>query len=127
MSARTCGTCVYCCKAMGVSELRKPADTWCSLVQIGGKTPGCSDYENRPAGCRDFECLWLHSSMPDQFRPDRIKALLTATMDGESLVVRIDPATPDHWRTNKALHSFITAMRSKLRVIIVCGEKRTMF
>lgn len=120
---RTCGDCTQCCKLIGVEELQKPPGKWCELVQIG---KSCKSYDTRPKSCRDFECLWLQSVMPDELRPDRIKAVFSSTVDGQRSVVYIDPNTPDHWKKNRALSNLILKMRQVFDVIIVCGDRRTL-
>ena len=120
---KSCGECTLCCKLLGVDSLGKAPGKWCEFVQIG---EGCNIYNTRPQQCCDFECLWLQSDMPDDLRPDRIKAVFGGTRDGSRSVVYIDPATPDHWKTNKRLLSIITHMRQKFDVIIVCGDRRTL-
>ncbi len=53
---RTCGSCTACCKTHMVQELGKPVGTWCTHCDRG---KGCTIYETRPTGCKDFACLWL--------------------------------------------------------------------
>jgi hypothetical protein len=115
-----------CCKLLGVAELNKPAGRWCDLVQIG---QGCGDYEHRPQSCHDFVCLWLSGeakAMTEDMRPDKIKAVLSTTEDGTRCVVYIDPATPDHYKTNRLLGDMIHRMRLTVDVIIVCGDRRKL-
>lgn len=118
---RTCGGCTACCKLMGVTELSKPPGVWCAHCKKG---VGCGVYEDRPTGCRDFECLWLASAMPEEMRPDRAKVVFGGTTDGTRSVVYVDPATPDHWWQNRMVHATIEHMLKKFDVIIVCGNKR---
>ena len=123
---RTCGECTLCCKLLGVEELHKAAGAWCELVQIG---KGCGDYEHRPQSCRDFECLWVSGqahAMTEEMRPDKIKAVFSATDDGTRCVIYIDPTTPDHYKTNRMLSDMILRMRLTLDVIIVYGDKRKL-
>lgn len=96
----TCGTCTMCCKTLGVDELDKPANTWCSRCSIG---KGCTAYDDRPASCRDFECVWLQSqhrrhgeaAMPPELRPDRSHVVIGLTRDASNLVFVVDPNRPD--------------------------------
>src|SRR5882724_2041221 len=53
-----CGTCTMCCKLLFVNELKKPKNTWCEHCAIG---TGCKVYQDRPASCAGFKCLWLQS------------------------------------------------------------------
>lgn len=73
-NGRNCGECRLCCKAMGVAELSKPPGVWC--VHAGDHAGGgCAIYQDRPAGCREFNCAWLtdmQGLFEDSDRPDRI-------------------------------------------------------
>ncbi|MGA8260131.1 MAG: hypothetical protein WB783_07970 [Arenicellales bacterium] len=86
---RHCGECTLCCKYLGVtapdgaSMWKKP---WRTCEFCIGK--GCSIHPDRPDPCRKFECLWLQSDLvPEKFRPDRVKAVLTREMGRDGLVV----------------------------------------
>lgn len=119
--SRTCGECTMCCKLLAVEELDKPAGSWCKLVQIG---KGCGDYENRPASCRAFECMWLQTeNISDDMRPDLVRAVLSMTTDGRRIQVHIDPATPDHYKKNSVLAEFIYGVRENGLDVIVVSEK----
>lgn len=78
MRDNPCGTCTQCCKTMGVTELAKPRDRWCTHCAVGHS---CRIYDDRPQSCRDFVCLWLHTQgqeegrMPEALRPDRCKVV----------------------------------------------------
>ena len=121
---KSCGGCTMCCKLYEITELNKPVDKWCHLVQIG---VGCGDYEHRPQSCRDFKCLWLQSKeMEDDLRPDKIKAVLDMTGDQTRIVVRLDKATPDHYRNNPTLWALICHIRKEMDVIIISGSSRKL-
>lgn len=119
---RTCGECTLCCKSLAVTELSKPQGVWCQHCAIGS---GCTIYTDRPESCRVFKCLWLQNeTLPVDFRPDRIHAVVSSTDDGKTPLIHIDPATPDHYR-HGLLGKFITTCRaSGLDVIIVAGPDR---
>ena len=94
--ARTCGDCGMCCKLMGVAAIDKPAHMWCGHYRKGA---GCGIYADRPKACADFSCYWLHApNLDDRWRPDRSRFVLHREDDGRTLVVEVDPATPDAWR-----------------------------
>jgi hypothetical protein len=103
-TARTCGSCTFCCKIFNVEELGKPAGTWCPHCAIGS---GCGAYDSRPASCREFACHWLaDEKMPDALRPDRTKVVMTAQMPGPTIIAHCDPATPLAWRKDP-IYSFL--------------------
>lgn len=138
VKGRVCGACVMCCKLVAVQAfpeeidfpiLNKPAGQWCphtSGFTIENPVKGCQIYKERPKPCRDFECLWLQSEMPDELRPDRIKAVFGGNRDGSIVQVWIDPATPDHWKTNRVLFRTIEHLRQKFTVVILWGELRKL-
>jgi hypothetical protein len=53
---KACGDCSFCCKALEITQLAKPAGAWCEHCRAGG---GCGVYATRPDICRDYECLWI--------------------------------------------------------------------
>ncbi|MBI3860910.1 MAG: hypothetical protein HY290_03340 [Planctomycetia bacterium] len=55
---------------LAVHELNKPARWACEHAGQGG----CRVYSQRPAGCRDFNCLWLRGGLLSDVenRPDRL-------------------------------------------------------
>lgn len=92
---RTCGSCTLCCKTVAVAELAKPAGAWCTHCR---PSRGCSIYDARPAGCRDFHCEWLRSEkLGPEWRPDRAKFSLMVTASGH-LSACVDPGFPSAWR-----------------------------
>lgn len=67
---RSCGGCTACCKTHPVREIAKPYGEWCEWCAIG---QGCTRYDNRPRGCRDFACQWLQGSWREEDRPDKTR------------------------------------------------------
>lgn len=70
---RLCGDCQACCELIGVKEFGKPyahkCQHQCSL--------GCGIYAQRPASCRDYNCIWKFTeTLPDEARPDLCGVLL---------------------------------------------------
>lgn len=70
--SRTCGRCSVCCVVMAVDGLEKPAFTRCEFVRHSG---GCRAYDERPEGCRIYECHWLGGLGERKNRPDRMGIL----------------------------------------------------
>lgn len=95
----TCGDCTFCCRAMGVTELDKPENVWCTFVRR--KPSGCSIYDERPKSCREFECYWLATQTSDipenrmtlPFRPDKSRVMIVES-DTQRLIARCDPREP---------------------------------
>jgi hypothetical protein len=84
-----------CCKTVAVIELDKPPGAWCRHCR---PSRGCTIYEARPAGCRDFYCEWMYSEkLGPEWKPDRAKFTLMITPTGH-LAACIDPGFPAAWR-----------------------------
>jgi hypothetical protein len=76
-------------------ELAKPAGALCPHCR---RSKGCTIYESRPAGCRDFHCEWMRSEkLGPEWRPDRAKFALMVTATGH-LAACVDPGFPSAWR-----------------------------
>lgn len=112
-----------CCKLLAIEEVASPACRWCSHA-IPGK--GCGIYQDRPAPCRDFECLWLKVGLPAELRPDKSRVVLDSTTDGNRLVAHVDPASPDAFRRGPVWHLLQQLQDQGSRVVIVLGEKRKL-
>ena len=96
VAGRDCSNCTLCCKVMGVQELAKPAGTWCTHC---APRSGCTIYETRPGGCREFFCGWRRDpAVPEWFRPNVAKIVLVVEQDGRRMVAQVDPGTPQAWR-----------------------------
>lgn len=123
-----CGPCTLCCKIPGIPE-RKEGDVVFSLETEDGSKPrgewcrlcdpkrGCQSYEDRGPTCREFECLWLQTQrseapLPIELRPDRVKAMLTPTMDGKAVQVMV---APENWKTweRGPLQRFVALMQEQ--------------
>lgn len=66
--SRSCGKCQACCVTVGVKEIAKPPGQRCASQCA----KGCAIYAERPAGCRDYACLWLSGYGAESDRPDRL-------------------------------------------------------
>lgn len=121
---RTCGGCTLCCKLMKVGEIDKPAGAWCPSC-VPGK--GCGVYDTRPGECRDFRCLWLQGFLRDEWRPDRIKAVVTSTNGGRTVQVRED-ASYGHEASRAQLRPFVEGLVASGHVVEICrgGSKRVI-
>lgn len=70
---------------MAISEIKKPVGEWCPHCKPGAG--GCQIYEKRPTSCHDFACFWLAGVMPEDARPDKIRAMLTMADPENSNVI----------------------------------------
>lgn len=79
---------------MAIETLAKPAGVWCRHCQPGH---GCKIYPERPAECRDYNCLWLlDERLGPQWKPSLSRLVLTTSDDG--IEIRCDPGFPEAWR-----------------------------
>jgi hypothetical protein len=95
---RSCGGCTLCCKIMAIDELKKPPGEWCPNCK---GAQGCAIYGAHPPSCRYFVCEWLRNSdVPQDFRPDAVKVVLTTAMwdEGAHLIANCDADNPMAWR-----------------------------
>lgn len=68
---RICGECTACCTNAKVPELNKP-----ERVQCHHCSKGCQIYEERPASCASFDCMWLQGWFNEEHRPDKSGVML---------------------------------------------------
>jgi hypothetical protein len=92
---RECGTCMFCCKVMGIEAIAKPQNSWCPNCVRG---TGCKIYDTRPTECRTFFCHWmLEKNLPAEWKPDRAKFVLVMNPGGH-LTAFVDSTAPTAWR-----------------------------
>ena len=84
-SGYSCGDCSACCTVLAVTELKKPMRMACDHLC----RDGCRIYADRPAGCRQFNCLWLRGAIRHSENP--------ISADGASDVTADLPFRPDHF------------------------------
>lgn len=93
---KTCGSCGMCCKLMHIPTLQKPKHTWCPKYVMRS---GCSIYDDRPAECAAFLCLYLTApDLSDAWRPDKAKFMIWSGREQRRLIVEVDPASPLAWK-----------------------------
>jgi len=106
MADRACGDCGLCCKLMGVEAIDKRPHSWCPHFR---KAQGCAIYTDRPKACADFSCYWLQAEgLDDRWRPDRARFVLHREHGGQTLIVEVDPASPQAWRQEPFHSTFRT-------------------
>jgi hypothetical protein len=117
-----CGSCTLCCKLLGVPELKKPPGKWCAHCTIG---KGCKIYPERPQPCVDFECGWLISNLPLEYRPDHSHMVMTGEND-KTFFIHIDPNYPNATETKIGQKILDLIHKSGLSIILVTGDKRKL-
>jgi hypothetical protein len=118
---RSCGTCTLCCKVFEVPALQKPAGTWCRHC-LPGK--GCGIHETRPQHCREFFCLWMtDANLPEDWKPERSKIVLTLFPGNGFIYVQVDPGSPQAWR--KA--PYYDKLRALARTLLEQGRHVIVF
>jgi hypothetical protein len=91
---------------MGVQAIDKRPHTWCVHFRKGA---GCGVYADRPRACADFSCYWLRAEgLDDRWRPDRARFVLHREHEGQTLIVEVDPASPQAWRKEPFYSTFKT-------------------
>jgi hypothetical protein len=125
MTANRCGSCTLCCKLLEIGELEKPKDHWCTHCTPGS---GCRIYENRPASCRDFACLWLQSQeeakpLPPELRPDKSKVVLYFNEDRKDMLGACDPASPHAWKEQAIFGLLEVIAQQGIRVMFGNGRE----
>ena len=88
---RECGRCTACCSVLAIVELQKPPRRACDHLCPSG----CGIYEDRPASCREFHCLWLRGVIDadEALRPDRLGVMLdyfVMASSGESHLIAFE-------------------------------------
>lgn len=95
---KACGSCAMCCKLFDVDWLDrpKPAGKWCHNCLPGR---GCAIWQTLPEGCANYFCVWrLDPDLPDAWRPDKARFILSHAHQDAPLAVLVDPAQPDAHR-----------------------------
>ncbi len=91
---RQCGSCILCCKLLGIKEINKPEYQWCKHCKPG---VGCTIYDTRPKACRTFYCGYRQSTdISDAWFPARSRMVLLA--QGIGIVCYVDTGYPDAWK-----------------------------
>lgn len=120
-TGRVCGECTLCCKLERIPSLNKPPNSWCEHCDTG---VGCTVYERRPKECRTFRCLWLDSTMPDAWRPDKVHLYAEGSGKGGYVKVCVDPAYPLAWQGGFEGAMVVEAIKSRgLHAIVQVGRQ----
>jgi hypothetical protein len=125
---RTCGDCRLCCKLVGVFDqedgklvFEKEPYEWCQHAC----NTGCSIYETRPNGCRNYSCLWLEGLGTEDDRPDKLHILahiegVPLGPDGEKQPAAcVYQQNPGAWKNKRAqtwLKLLAKALKGRVRI-----------
>ena len=119
---RQCGDCSLCCKVLGIPELEKPKDIWCTHFAAG---TGCRIYPERPPSCRDFVCRWLTDpTMGAEWKPSVCKMVIDSRPG--LFVVHVDPAVTRPWIAEPYISVFkrLSAQGLGKGVMVMVIERR---
>jgi hypothetical protein len=103
VAGRTCGSCSLCCRLLDVPEAGKPDHEWCPHCRPGkGVGGGCTIYQDRPATCRKYLCMWLMWPAFDaRWFPKDCGIVVDFYIDKETgplMRFHVDPRIPNRWR-----------------------------
>ena len=125
---RACGGCTLCCKVYALPELEKPPGVWCRHCAPG---KGCKIHDALPEQCRRFNCLWMtDGTMPDEWRPDKAKFVLSVYPANGFVYGQVDPGSPVAWRKPPyfdGLRAMAKALLEERRhVLMFVGDEATL-
>jgi len=97
---------------------------WCPDCTPG---KGCGIYDTRPEICKGFHCLWLSSeSLPDKYKPDKIKLYISGDKNSEMLVVCVDASYPLAWREGDGKELIDALHNAGNHLLVMVGRGRTI-
>jgi hypothetical protein len=120
---RQCGSCTLCCTVMGVPSISKDRDERCTYMRQGR----CSVYAQRPGECREFNCLWLMGLLPNELRPDKVKAVGNANAAGDILIFHIHPSSRGAHKKEPLAGFIANAERKGVSIIVCCEDDRHLY
>jgi len=125
---RACSSCTLCCKVYALPEFNKPPGVWCKHCSPG---KGCAIHDAAPDQCRQFFCLWMtDAEMPDDWRPDRARFVLSVYPPNGFIYGQVDPGAPGAWRRAPyydRLRGMARALLSQRRhIIMFAGDDATL-
>lgn len=96
VAGRSCSGCTMCCKVMGITELSKPPQQWCSNCDVG---VGCKIYDRKPQECADFHCLYLlDPRLGEEWKPSTSHLVMNFEPHANRIIVRVDVGRTSAWR-----------------------------
>jgi hypothetical protein len=91
-SGRECGECHECCAHIKVEEepIAHEAHVDCPKLERGvDERRVCGIYDERPATCRNFECLWLQGFEGNDYKPTRCGFIMRVSTTGHVIFTPI--------------------------------------
>ena len=123
---KECGPCSLCCKLLNVPGLAR-AGEMCRYCKPGTQEGCCTIHDDRPEVCLGYNCFWRAESWPDELRPDRVGVIFEALPGVKTVLVSVEPSTPDAWKEKEVLR-VIGILRKKRRpVVLKTQNDSTMF
>lgn len=113
---RSCGSCAMCCY-LGEIEGFKPYNQWCSACSTQTR---CDRYDTRPTPCRQFQCLYTMSDLPEAWYPPVSHMVVSRHSTPARMTVLVDPETPLIWREGAYL-SQLQAWAVEAPVTVMVG------
>jgi hypothetical protein len=125
---RACGPCTLCCKVYALPEFEKAPGAWCQHFAPG---KGCKIHDEAPTQCRQFFCVWMtDAKLPDAWRPDRAKFVLSIFPPNGFIYGQVDPGSPGAWRKEPYFAGLKSLARSLIEerrhVIMFLGDEATL-
>lgn len=79
-------------------------------------------YEQRPKGCRDYDCLWKlrPAEVPEWMRPLQSRVVLDFNEDETGVTVLVDPEQPDAWKHPNVI-AYLGQLCERMPVVISTG------
>lgn len=112
-----CGECTLCCTLCAVEDIDKAAGIEC--INCSDK---CDIYENRPQGCRDFNCAYVQMPQVNiAMRPDNCGVVFEKMTDTKVLGM-LDPKRDEYPHVKKQIELF---KQAGYEVIITLNGKVT--
>lgn len=95
---RSCGTCDMCCNGTfslpTINGQKVESGKPCYFLNIVSK---CTIYEDRPNGCRSYECLWISDeSIPDFMKPEKIGGIFDIGTFNEYKYLQLNTNNKSH-------------------------------
>ncbi len=123
---RPCGSCQACCTVVGVIELAKPEWTRCQLQCASG----CAIYDERPATCRGYSCLWQAGILDgdERRRPDNLGIIFDTRRDSDgSDVIQAWEVWPGALNEPQALYLVKRLAEQHMVLVRLYGQRESVY
>lgn len=122
---KSCGTCTMCCSGVlsaavnGEAMYRgKPCKflnviSSCSTSgELSNAVKGCTIYEDRPSGCKKYNCLWISEyDIPLFMKPENANAILDINSYGDIEYLRLSENEGGY--SEEVLHFAVNEAKSR--------------